>query len=266
MNSAPDPKRPDPDEFLLARADRLLSELAQDTPRPASDPMIRMTTERPAAVNDDVPVLDKRAVRGVAGLLLAAAFIGVAAIAWQSFHAYKAKQPQPVSFASPEQPAQPSPAAVKTDSAKADSAKAAPPQPAASPPALLAQAAPNDVAPSTGALPPDLAQMFQKVDTTKPAPPQPGPLARAAPEDAAPTAAAPPAELAQMLQTMARELASLGQGIEQLKAGQEQMVRDNAKMAEQFRASQEQMARVIARASEQNPRISAPRAPRPLRQ
>jgi hypothetical protein len=255
--NSPDPKRPDPDEFLLARADKLLSELEDDTPRPASDPVTRMTTVRPAAVNDDLPVLDKRAVRGFAGLLLAAACIGVAAIAWQSFYAYKAKQPQPVPFASPEQPAQPSPAAVKTDVAKA-----APPQPAAPPPALLAQAGPKDAAPSTGALPPDLAQMFQKADTTKQAPPQPAAPARAAPEDAAPAAAAPPAESAQLLQTMARELASLGQGIEQLKAGQEQMVRDNAKMAEQLRASQEQMARVIARASEQNPRASAPRAPK----
>jgi hypothetical protein len=49
---------------------------------------------------------------------------------------------------------------------------------------------------------------------------------------------------------MARDLATVGQGIEQLKANQEQTARDNAKAAEQLKASQEQMARVIAKASE----------------
>jgi hypothetical protein len=74
----------------------------------------------------------------------------------------------------------------------------------------------------------------------KTAPPQPAPLAQSAPEDVAPTAAALSPELTQLLQSMARDLATLGQGIEQLKA------------------SQEQMARVIAKASEQNlrPKIS----------
>ena len=60
---------------------------------------------------------------------------------------------------------------------------------------------------------------------------------------------------------MARDLATLGQEIEQLKAGQEQMARDNANTAEQLKASREQMARVLAKASEQNlrPKMSAPR-------
>ena len=64
---------------------------------------------------------------------------------------------------------------------------------------------------------------------------------------------------------MARDLATLGQGIEQLKARQEQMVRDNAQAAEQLKASQEQMTRLIAKASEQNlrPKTSAP-PPRPI--
>src|SRR5712675_3128323 len=76
------------------------------------------------------------------------------------------------------------------------------------------------------------------------------PLAQTAPEDVAPTAAALSPELTQLLQSMARDLATVGQGIEQLKAGQEQMARDNAKAAEQLKASQEQMARVIAKTSE----------------
>ncbi|HYS87639.1 MAG TPA: hypothetical protein VEN78_21950, partial [Bradyrhizobium sp.] len=98
----------------------------------------------------------------------------------------------------------------------------------------------------------------------KTAPPQPALLAQTAPEDVAPTAAAMSPELTQLLQSMARDLAALGQGIEQLKASQKQMARDNAKAAEQLKASQEQMARVIAKASEQSPRpkISAP-PPRP---
>jgi hypothetical protein len=67
-----------------------------------------------------------------------------------------------------------------------------------------------------------------------------------------------------LLQAMARDLAAVGQGIEQLKTNQEQMARDNAKAAEQLKASQEQMARVIAKASEQSlrPKTSA-RPPRP---
>ena len=79
----------------------------------------------------------------------------------------------------------------------------------------------------------------QRVVTSSPPLENPG-LAQTAPEDVAPTAAALSPELTQLLQSMARDLATLGQGIEQLKA------------------SQEQMARVIAKASEQNlrPKIS----------
>ena len=67
-------------------------------------------------------------------------------------------------------------------------------------------------------------------------------------------------ELAQLLQTMARDLANVQQGIEQLKTSQEEMVRENARTAEQLKASQEQMAQLIAKMSEQNPRprTSAP--------
>jgi DNA polymerase III gamma/tau subunit len=111
--------------------------------------------------------------------------------------------------------------------------------------------------------------------------PQPAPLAQTPPQDVAPTAAPP--ELAQWLQTMARDLANVEQGIEQLKTSQEQMVRDNANLAEQLKAaqaqmardnenaaaqlkaSQEQITRLIAKASEQNlrPKTSAP-PPRPI--
>jgi len=103
------------------------------------------------------------------------------------------------------------------------------------------------------------------------APPQP---VQAASEDVAPTAAAPTAaalspELTQLLQSMARDLATLGQAIEQLKVSQQQMARDHVNAVDLLRAGQEQMARVIAKASEakaseQNlrPKVSAP-PPRP---
>ena len=61
------------------------------------------------------------------------------------------------------------------------------------------------------------------------------------------------AEQTQLLQTMARDLASVQQEIEQLKASQAELARESARTAEQLKANQEQMARVIANASEQNP-------------
>jgi hypothetical protein len=77
-------------------------------------------------------------------------------------------------------------------------------------------------------------------------------LAQAAPQDAA--AAPIAAEQTQLLQTMARDLASVQQEIEQLKASQAELARESAKTAEQLKANQEQMARAIASVSEQNAR------------
>jgi hypothetical protein len=77
--------------------------------------------------------------------------------------------------------------------------------------------------------------------------PQPASAAPIAPEGAAPTAAvALPAESAQLLQSMARDLASVGQEVEQLKAG-----------IEQLKAGQQQMSRDVAKASERS-RIAVP--------
>lgn len=52
-----------------------------------------------------------------------------------------------------------------------------------------------------------------------------------------------PPELTQSVQAIARELASLGQGIEQLKASQAQFARDNAELAGRLKETQDQMAR-----------------------
>jgi hypothetical protein len=93
------------------------------------------------------------------------------------------------------------------------------------------------------------------------APAQPAPPAQTAAEAAAPTAALSP-ESTQLLQSMARDLATVEQGIEQLKASQEQLVRDNAKLAEQIKANQERMTRVLlAKSSEQNLRPKLPARP-----
>jgi hypothetical protein len=87
------------------------------------------------------------------------------------------------------------------------------------------------------------------------------PPTQPAPQDAAATPIPP--ELTQLLQTMARDLANVQQGIEQLKTSQEEMVRENARTAEQLKASQEQMARAIANASEQNLRRRTSATPPP---
>src|SRR5450631_946991 len=73
-------------------------------------------------------------------------------------------------------------------------------------------------------------------------------LQRAAP--VAPTAALMAPDLAQSIQMITRELANVEQGIDQLKTGQAQMVRDNAELAERLKATQE-MARNNAELAEQ---------------
>jgi len=65
----------------------------------------------------------------------------------------------------------------------------------------------------------------------------------------APSAAPVPAspDLTQMLQSMARDIATVEQGIEQLKANQAQMAADNARAIEGLRASQEQLTHLATR-------------------
>ena len=81
------------------------------------------------------------------------------------------------------------------------------------------------------------------------------PPAQTAPQEAA-SAPIPP-EVTQSLQTMERDLASVQQQIEQLKASQVELARENARTAEQLKANQEQIARAISSASEQNLRRTA---------
>ena len=110
------------------------------------------------------------------------------------------------------------------------------------------------------------AQAAVEAAAANTAPPQPAPVQAAAPESAAP--AAPSSDSSQLLQSMARDLASAGQeieqlkaAIEQLKAGQQQLSRDLAKASE-FKASEVKTSEVRAsevRASEQSarPKMSA---------
>src|SRR5258706_8387353 len=176
----------------LARVDEQVSKLEQDAAPHSSEPQTRINTFHPA-VPGDRPSRGGRAIRGFIGFLLAVC-IGVAAFVWQSpFYGNAARQII----------ARWAPQLVPTSSLTPAS------------PGLPAQPSPPTV----------------QAAAAKTAPPQPAPLAQTAPEDIAPTAAALP-ESAQQLQSMARELATVGQRIEQLKASQEQMARENAIVAE----------------------------------
>jgi hypothetical protein len=266
INSVLNPKQADPHDVAIAaineacqqighadnqppRPNERVSRLEQGAARRPSNQQKRLAVPRRQLLRDRLAL----PLRGLIGLLMAAC-IGAAAIGWQS-HGDAAREmiarwaPQLglISLPAPENPVttQPSPPAVP-----ASAAEAAPPEP------------------------------------TPPAPPSP--RAQTAPEDAAPASIGPSLGQAQPLQWMASDLAAVEQEIEQLKASikqlkssQEQMVRDNAELAEQLkaaklqmardnenaagqlRASQEQMARLIAKASEQSvqPKTSAPPAP-----
>jgi hypothetical protein len=66
------------------------------------------------------------------------------------------------------------------------------------------------------------------------------------------TTTAGPTDTAQLVQKMAHDIEGLQQGIEQLKASQDQMSRESAKAAEQFKASEDELIRMLLRVSEQN--------------
>jgi len=201
---------------------------------PAAPPVPPVdTTFRPAVDNirlpRDKPSIAGRAVRGLIGFLLAVC-IGVASFVWQSPYGDEARQrvaswvpPFVLAFLQPrENPGQPTPPADQ---------------------AVAAAAAPAQPTPE------------------QPTPPQPAAPTQTAPEAAAPTAAALSPDSTQLLQSMARDLATVEQGIQQLKASQEQLSRDNAKLAEQLKVNQERMTRVLAKSSEQNLRPKLPARP-----
>jgi hypothetical protein len=212
-----------PRHVLLTRADDEVGHAYQEIKR-ADEELARAHEKLLKLERDAVPgnrsLFDRPAVRGLTGLLLAVC-IGVAAIGWQSSYG---------------------------DVAKEIVGRWVPQRVVTSPPPL------ENTGLTAQPSPPTVQAVVEK--TTSPQPPL---LAQAAPEDVAPTAAATLSpELTQLLQSMARDLATLRQGIEQIKASQEQLARDNAHAAEQLKATQEQMARVIAKPPEAKPSPAKP--------
>ena len=204
----------------IGRTEEQLSKLGHDAARHPSDhPQTRMNAFRPA-VPSNRPSLGGRAARAFISLTLIAG-IGVVAMAWQS-----------PSYG---------------DAARQMIARWAP---QLVPTLLLTLESPG--------LPAQRAPLAVRASAASAAPPQPAPLAQIAPQGVVPPASALSPDSAQLLQSMARDLATVGQRIEQLKAS-----------IDQLKAGQQQMSREIAKpfeskASEQNlrPKTSAP-PPRP---
>ena len=222
MNSMTDPKATEPNDVLVARADERLVH-AHDQIARADEQLARLNEQlsklehdaayHPSAVAGNRPPRGRPALRGFIGLLLAVC-IFVGAFVSQSSYGDAAK----LIFAQwAQQP-------ILTSSLPMGK------------PEVPAQPNPSAV----------------QVAAATPVLPPPTPSAQTAPQDAATTAVPISSELAQLLQTMARDLENVKQGVEQLKANQEQTARENAKATEQFKASQEQMTRLIAKASEHN--------------
>jgi len=251
MHSTPNPKQTDPrDIILVAPEDKDLSNLARDAMRYSSDPQTRMGSDfsagppippvnmtfRPAAavnnvqVPGDRPSIGRRAVRAFTRFLLTAC-IGGAGVAWQ-FYGDAAKRII----------ARWAPQLVLTSSPQLEN------------PGFSEQPSPPTV----------------QVPATKTAPPHPASPAQTAPKGVAPMAAAISPESAQLLQSMARDLATAGQEIEQLKASEEQWSRDVAKTSERnlrpkISASPPRPAAVLAREPVPPfppPQAAAPSVPR----
>jgi hypothetical protein len=233
MKFTPNPKATEADDVLVPRGDERLAHAYEQIVRadkqltPVNEQLSKLEHDAallPSAVPGRRPSRGRPALRGPIGLLLAAC-IFVAAFVSQSSYGDAAK---PII-------ARWAPQLILTSSLPEK-------------PGIAAQPIPSAV----------------QAAAAEPIPPQPTPSAQTAPQDIAATTAPLSPELAQLLQTMARDLANVKRGIEQLQTSQEQMTSDNAKAAEQLKASQEQMTRLIAKASEQNlrPKRSAPRSDR----
>jgi uncharacterized protein YgiM (DUF1202 family) len=222
MNSTTDPKAIEPDDALVARADQRLVHAYAQIAR-ADEQLARVNEQLskleqdaahdPLAVVGHRPPRGRRARRGFVGLLLAACIFAGAFVSQSSYG----------------------------DAAKLIIARWAP-QP------LFASSLPSE----KPGIPVQPSQSTVQVAAATPVLPPPTPPAETASQDVAPAAAPIPPELAQLLQTMARDLTNVQQGVEQLKANQEQAARENATATEQLKASQEEMTRLIAKASEQN--------------
>jgi hypothetical protein len=225
-----------PDVVLVARAEEELSRLAREAktksgdrssqPRieptlPQTDPFVTardvpaVDTSFRAAATGEGPSMARRLSRGVAGLLLAVC-VGGAAVAWRA-SGEVAKEA--ISTLAPQFAAKVLPPSDTNPPAEQDpAAPAAPVQQATAEAPAAASAETTPAAATT-------------------APAAPTALAAAA-------AAAIPADQSQRMQSMARDLASLGQEVAVLKAS----------LAE-LKATNEQMSHDMAKLSEQNQRL-----------
>jgi hypothetical protein len=216
------------------------------------DPKIldpKLNTFRAAGNAGETRSARKALMRGATAVLLVFGAAGVA-VAWKSPYADAPKDiiarwaPQlasvlslPLDKSAPS--AESSSPAVQT--ATADTTP--PPAPAESPTqdAAPAAATPSPPQDATAAAPPTTVAAPQPA--AEPQPP-----------------AAPQPDVPQLLQSMAHDLASLKQGMEQLKVNQEQLTRENAKLAEEIKVSQEQIARLVTHEHVVRPRAPAPKA------
>jgi|GraSoiStandDraft_4_1057263.scaffolds.fasta_scaffold263256_1 hypothetical protein len=222
MNSTMVPKAIEPNDVLIARADERLAH-AYDKIARADEQLARLneqlwklehdTANQPSpVVGRSRPQRGRSALRGLIGLLLALCIFAGAFVSQSSYG----------------------------DATKLIVARWTP------------QLALTSSLPTENPGLPAQATSTAKVTAATPLLPQLTPSAQTTQQDIAPESALTSPELAQLLQAMARNLANVEQGIEQLKANQEQTARENAKATEQLKASQEQLTRLIAKASDQS--------------
>jgi hypothetical protein len=235
MNSTPNPSANEADDALVARADKRLAHAYEQIAQ--ADEQLARLTEHLSKMEHDTPhhaavAPQRKPSRGGAALRGLIGLLSAAGIVIAAF---------------------------VSQSSYGDAAKLA-----------VYHWAPHLVStlwlpPEKSGLPGQPSPSAIQVATAEAAPLQATAAVRTAVQDAAPT----PPEVAQLLQEMTRALANVEQGVEELKAGQERMANDNAKVAEQLRASQEQITLLvaktseIAKTSEQSPAPKASGAPLP---
>ena len=228
MSSTPSPAEAEPNNAVAAAADERLKNAYRQIA--SADEQLARVTEKLSRLERDAaqkkPVVASRrpsrvgpALRGLAGLLLAACIVGGAFVLQSS--SGEATRLKIVRWVSP----------------------------------LLASSVP---AKRPGERPgPDAPRPIQVAAAEATVVPA-SPPAAVLPLDAPPTAAAVPPELARQLQTITSDIANLGQKIEQLRAAQEQlsieMASNNARAIGEFRTGQEQIMRLMAKPSEPNQR------------
>lgn len=237
MDSTVMPKSSEANDILTARADERLAHAYEQIAR-ADEQLARLTEQltrmeqdaarQPSAIPLRRPSRGRPALRGLVGLLAAACIAGIAFVSQSSYG--EAARPAIERWVAPY---------IGSTSWLALAKPDVPSQPGSSGVRLAAaETAPPQAIPAAPAGAQDSAS-------------QPGALA--------------PAEMAQLLQTMARDLATVQQGIEELKANQERIASDNAKFVEQFKATEEQVTRLVAKVSEQDQRARIPAPPpRPI--